>query len=253
VRSNPTARHYHQVAARRADAQRLRDGQQLLEAVGREGDPFRAVQRVVEEREREEFGDDGDDGDGGDGGVDGVDGVDDLFGVAGVGVGAAGVGRRVRPLEDPGLVGEVAAKRNREERLRLGNDILVREDKRWDWLLSMYSASLFFSLSLFLGIPNPLILPRTDSAGDRPDERLGRARQILEALPPGCGTGAQDEISAEVGFRERVEGPRFWFALYQWRRVLTRSANATSSIVVDGRGVLHLVEMMRWNVAWLWL
>ncbi|KAI1328649.1 hypothetical protein F5Y16DRAFT_146082 [Xylariaceae sp. FL0255] len=44
-------------------------------------------------------------------------------------------GGRVRPLEDPYLVGEEAAARNRAARLSLlnGEDVLVREDRRWDW------------------------------------------------------------------------------------------------------------------------
>lgn len=42
-----------------------------------------------------------------------------------------------RPLEDPYLVGELAAAEARAERLRRenGDDILLREDKHWDWLL----------------------------------------------------------------------------------------------------------------------
>lgn len=46
----------------------------------------------------------------------------------------------MRTLEDPMLVGEVAAERNRRERLRReeGWDVLEREDKIWDWLLGMF-------------------------------------------------------------------------------------------------------------------
>ncbi|KAI3321610.1 hypothetical protein HD806DRAFT_158555 [Xylariaceae sp. AK1471] len=47
---------------------------------------------------------------------------------------------RVRPLEDPYLVGEEAAARARRERLarKHGEDILIREDRRWDfWLAQM--------------------------------------------------------------------------------------------------------------------
>ncbi|KAI8632837.1 hypothetical protein F5Y19DRAFT_331802 [Xylariaceae sp. FL1651] len=42
---------------------------------------------------------------------------------------------RVRPLEDPYLVGEEAAARARRERLarKHGDEILIREDRRWDW------------------------------------------------------------------------------------------------------------------------
>jgi hypothetical protein len=42
-----------------------------------------------------------------------------------------------RPLEDPYLVGEQAAAQARRERLlrENGDDILIREDQQWDWLL----------------------------------------------------------------------------------------------------------------------
>ncbi|POR39280.1 Uncharacterized protein TPAR_00519 [Tolypocladium paradoxum] len=44
----------------------------------------------------------------------------------------------IRPLEDPYLVGEVAAAQARRERLarESGDDVLIREDRQWDWLLS---------------------------------------------------------------------------------------------------------------------
>ena len=43
----------------------------------------------------------------------------------------------LRPLEDPYLVGEVAAAKARSERLARenGDDILIREDRQWDWFL----------------------------------------------------------------------------------------------------------------------
>lgn len=46
----------------------------------------------------------------------------------------------IRPLEDPYLVGEVAAAQARRERLarETGDDILIREDRQWDWLLCQY-------------------------------------------------------------------------------------------------------------------
>jgi hypothetical protein len=47
-----------------------------------------------------------------------------------------------RPLEDPYLVGEEAASRAKQERLareRAGDDVLVRENQHWDWLLGMSS------------------------------------------------------------------------------------------------------------------
>lgn len=44
---------------------------------------------------------------------------------------------RIRPLEDPELVGEEAAKEARLARLaREGTEALIQEDKRWDWMLS---------------------------------------------------------------------------------------------------------------------
>lgn len=47
----------------------------------------------------------------------------------------------IRPLEDPYLVGEVAAARARSERLarERGDDVLYREDRRWDWFLGKCS------------------------------------------------------------------------------------------------------------------
>lgn len=48
---------------------------------------------------------------------------------------------RVRPLEDPYLVGEDAAARARAERMAResvrggGDEVLIREDRRWDWFL----------------------------------------------------------------------------------------------------------------------
>ncbi len=44
-------------------------------------------------------------------------------------------------LEDPGLVGEVAAEEARQERLKRerGWGVLEQEDRRWDWLLAQMS------------------------------------------------------------------------------------------------------------------
>lgn len=49
-----------------------------------------------------------------------------------------------RPLEDPYLVGERAAEQAKRERLarERGDDILIREDKQWDWMLGSLPASL---------------------------------------------------------------------------------------------------------------
>ena len=55
---------------------------------------------------------------------------------------------RARPLEDPYLVGEEAAARARQERLERervsaasGDEILIREDRRWDWFLGEFFSS----------------------------------------------------------------------------------------------------------------
>lgn len=57
---------------------------------------------------------------------------------------------KVRPLEDPYLVGEEAAARARRERLarQNGDEILYREDRRWDWFLGKSSLKL-----LVLSVP----------------------------------------------------------------------------------------------------
>ncbi|ELR04819.1 hypothetical protein VC83_07055 [Pseudogymnoascus destructans] len=105
--ATPSSRHYDAVAARRAEAASARDTADLLEVASVTRDPVRAALRVVKEREREEFGE------------------------------GEGEGRRVRPLEDGELVGEEAAREARRERLRWeGVEVLVREDRRWDWLLA---------------------------------------------------------------------------------------------------------------------
>lgn len=49
--------------------------------------------------------------------------------------------RVMRTLEDPYLVGEEAAEKNRQERLKRENGwgVLEMEDRRWDWLLAQMS------------------------------------------------------------------------------------------------------------------
>ena len=57
---------------------------------------------------------------------------------------------RVRPLEDEELVGREAAEKARKERLGWGREVLIREDKRWDWLLSKFGiSSLLHSCIVF--------------------------------------------------------------------------------------------------------
>ena len=100
VNSNPTARHYHNVAHRRAAAARAADAAALD-----------SLKRVVLERVEEE----------------------------------ERVQARLRPLEDPYLVGEEAAARARRERLahENGDDILIREDRRWDFFLGEFPPPKF--------------------------------------------------------------------------------------------------------------
>ena len=99
--SNPTARHYHNVASRRVNQTKHLEG----------------IKRMVLERVEEEER------------------------------------NRVRPLEDPYLVGEEAASRARRERLARenGDEILYREDRRWDFFLGMFCPFLcsFVQLPLF--------------------------------------------------------------------------------------------------------
>ncbi|XXH02768.1 v-type proton ATPase 16 kDa proteolipid subunit 2 [Hypoxylon texense] len=97
MNSNPTARHYQRVAHRRVSA-----------ATGRHG----------------------------------WSGVENALRTAMDRINAAAAAEaedpdKIRPLEDPYLVGEEAAARARQERLarQNGEDVLIREERRWDWFL----------------------------------------------------------------------------------------------------------------------
>ena len=100
--SNPTARHYHSVASRRASALTIQEQSTLLAAALHGDSGIERMKRRIEEEERE---------------------------------------REIRTNEDPELVGEEAALRNREARERRENGwgVLEKEDKRWDWLLAQMS------------------------------------------------------------------------------------------------------------------
>lgn len=116
-------------------------------------DPVRAALRVIGERDKAEFG-----------------------------VGE-GEGKRVRPLEDVQLVGEEAAAKARKERLkREGVEVLVREDKRWDWLLGE-----FWSLGRGWGEGWVCGTVLTVNSSDG---RLGREGEELEEV---SGEEAEDE------------------------------------------------------------
>lgn len=45
---------------------------------------------------------------------------------------------RERPLEDEELVGREAAEKAKQERIGWGREVLIREDRRWDWLLGEF-------------------------------------------------------------------------------------------------------------------
>lgn len=64
----------------------------------------------------------------------------DDFGGGDSGVGSSSSSSRARHLEDPHLVGEEAAARARRARLARenGDDVLLREDQRWDWFLGEF-------------------------------------------------------------------------------------------------------------------
>ncbi|KAI1851164.1 hypothetical protein JX265_013282 [Neoarthrinium moseri] len=102
LNSNPTARHYQAVANRRVTASRGggSSGSNSSNNPHVQGQLRAVLGRLTEEEERERT--------------------------------------RVRPLEDPYLVGEEAAANARRERLarESGDDILIREDRRWDLFLA---------------------------------------------------------------------------------------------------------------------
>jgi hypothetical protein len=99
---NPTARHYHSVAQRRAESNTIKLRSSVLVAVLNGDEGIAQMKKKMDEEERE---------------------------------------RSMRTHEDPHLVGEEAAEEARQERLRRENgwEVLEQEDKRWDWLLAQMS------------------------------------------------------------------------------------------------------------------
>ncbi|KAI1764415.1 hypothetical protein GGR53DRAFT_466398 [Hypoxylon sp. FL1150] len=95
--SNPTARHYQRVAHRRVSAATGRHNWSGVESALRSAVGRINAQTAAEADDPDKF----------------------------------------RPLEDPHLVGEEAAARARRERLarQNGDDVLIREERRWDWFL----------------------------------------------------------------------------------------------------------------------
>jgi len=68
--------------------------------------------------------------------------------------------REIRTNEDPYLVGEEAAEKNRQERLRRENGwgVLEGEDKRWD--VSIFSAHCFSIPGAFVSYETKILLLR---------------------------------------------------------------------------------------------
>ncbi|KAH8660775.1 hypothetical protein BGZ60DRAFT_113012 [Tricladium varicosporioides] len=99
TQNNPAARHYHSVAHRRAVSLTMHEQASVLVAALNGEDGIAQMKKKMDEEERE---------------------------------------RNIRTNEDPYLVGEVAAEKNKLERLRRENgwEVLEREDKRWDWLIA---------------------------------------------------------------------------------------------------------------------
>ncbi|KAH8816791.1 hypothetical protein F5884DRAFT_234796 [Xylogone sp. PMI_703] len=95
---NPAARHYHAVAHRRATIATALSQHEVITAAMSGEEGIKNMQAKMAEEEE----------------------------------------KRLRPLEDPYLVGEEAAERARQERLARENGmgVLIREDQRWDWLLN---------------------------------------------------------------------------------------------------------------------
>lgn len=74
-----------------------------------------------------------------------LDRVNEEGGGSGSGTSTPNTAGVLRPLEDPYLVGEVAAARARRERLARENgpDVLQREDRRWDWFLGKLPSDFY--------------------------------------------------------------------------------------------------------------
>lgn len=100
--SNPAARHYYSVARRRASVLTAQEQASLLTATLNGDDGIAQLKKKMDEESRE---------------------------------------RDIRTLEDPRLVGEEAAEKNRQERLKRENgyEVLEMENRRWDWLLAQMS------------------------------------------------------------------------------------------------------------------
>jgi hypothetical protein len=118
VRANPTARHYHSVAHRRASIADARE-EERLRATVRAPNPIDTVLKTLLDEETARYEESG----------------------------------RVRPLEDEKPVGREAAKQAKRERSgEWGREVLMRENKRWDWMLGKLFCTPFF----FLDLPPPL-------------------------------------------------------------------------------------------------
>lgn len=114
MNSNPTARHYQRVAHRRVSAA----------TGGRQG--WSGVENALRSA------------------------VDRINAAAAAAAAEAEDAGKIRPLEDPYLVGEEAAARARQERLarQNGEDVLIREERRWDWFLGEFLLLSFIASSM---------------------------------------------------------------------------------------------------------
>jgi hypothetical protein len=111
--TNPTSRAYHSIASRRASALTVQEQSSLLLAAVNGEDAIAQIRKKMDDEERE---------------------------------------RSIRTKEDPYLVGEEAARENREERLKRENgwEVLERENVRWDWLLCTSALSILPEALLYI-------------------------------------------------------------------------------------------------------
>ncbi|ERS98478.1 hypothetical protein HMPREF1624_05262 [Sporothrix schenckii ATCC 58251] len=91
-----------------------------------------------------------------------------------------------RPLEDPYLVGETAARRARAERMARennthGEEALHREDRRWDWFLGSFARPSTVS-SPHRSVPSP-----SATAGERPSPPPPRSHRHSRLHHPFLG------------------------------------------------------------------
>ncbi|KAI1343602.1 hypothetical protein F5Y15DRAFT_412383 [Xylariaceae sp. FL0016] len=110
---------------------------------------------------------------------------------------------RVRPLEDPYLVGEVAAARAKRERLarQNGDDVLIMEDRRWDWFLGKLIFPCFLENFVILQLLSLKCATVTSGIGAGPTS--GERSRIVAVA--GCRAVLGDEDpQADVSARDKA-------------------------------------------------